>query len=118
VIEIVSENDRTDAVFAAIHAGVRDTISELLDLGEEKAKEYAPVRKGDLQAGIHADKSQLDEQRGMVESATNLEYPIHQEFGTVRMAAQPHMLPAGNDMSAAAVPALTKHINTRIGEVA
>lgn len=63
------------------------------ELGEEVVggtKLRAPVDTGRLRADYHAE--QVDDLT--VDVGTNVEYGVHQEFGTSKMAAQPHLTPA------------------------
>jgi HK97 gp10 family phage protein len=61
----------------------------LLDI-ESTAKELAPVDTGLLRSGIHANITGT--YAGSVTSEAK--YAVHVEFGTRKMAAQPHLYPA------------------------
>jgi len=60
---------------------------------ERKAKLKSPVDTGRLRASITHEVSKLRSQHiGRV--GTNVEYAPYQEFGTVKIKAQPYLLPA------------------------
>lgn len=116
-MEVIIERDTTAQVFRDLREGLASGIVELLEIGEASAKAHAPVLTGALREGIHTDASRVAESLfGTVESAPDLEYPIYQELGTYKMAAQPHMLPAGNDVLAAADGVMANAINRRLSE--
>jgi hypothetical protein len=116
VTEIIVESDNVASVFAALRGGIGDGIRDLLPIGEASAKAHAPVRTGALKAGIHTDDSHVDsELLGTIESAPDLEYPLYQELGTYKMAANPHMLPAGNDVAKQTESTMANAINAKLG---
>lgn len=57
------------------------------------AVQRAPVLTGTLRRSIHTETAETSE--GVVARiGTNVEYAIHQEFGTSRMSGQPYLRPA------------------------
>ena len=58
----------------------------------ELARELVPVDTGELQSSIHVEDGALPASRRVVASAA---HAPHVEYGTVHMAAQPFMTPAG-----------------------
>lgn len=60
---------------------------------ETAAKRLAPVDTGRLRSSITRELGE-DAQGLVARIGTNVEYAIHQEFGTSKMAAQPFLVPA------------------------
>lgn len=60
---------------------------------ENAAVAKAPVDTGTLRRSIHSETGGIDG-GVVVRVGTNVEYAIHQEFGTSRMRAQPYLRPA------------------------
>lgn len=54
----------------------------------------APVDTTTLRKSIHAEPFERTERRVSVLVGTDVEYAIHQEFGTENMEAQPYLRPA------------------------
>lgn len=60
---------------------------------ERKAKQKCPVDKGRLKGSITTKTQGIEAEVG-----TNVEYATFIEYGTVKMAAQPFMTPARQDV--------------------
>ncbi len=77
---------------------MRDKIEKALTkgamVGEGHAKRYCPVDTGTLRRSITTQTHKKNMRNVVVRCGTNIEYAPYQEFGTVRMAAQPFMRPA------------------------
>ena len=87
-IEIVF--DHFPQIAALLPQAVGEIVQEtILDI-ETGAKLRAPVDTGALRASIQSEMT--GETSGEV--ATDIEYSVFVEFGTVRAAAQPYMTPA------------------------
>jgi len=57
---------------------------------QNDAKKRAPYLTGNLKRSIHTEEVSKNE----VRVGTNVEYAIHQEYGTKKMAARPYLRPA------------------------
>lgn len=77
------------------------------------AVQKAPVLTGTLRSSIHTETAETDN-GAVARIGTNVEYAIHQEFGTRKMAAQPYLRPAFDEQRDAALDeigrALTKMV--------
>jgi HK97 gp10 family phage protein len=75
---------------AALRPAVRTIVQETILAIETTAKIKVPVDTGALRASILSDMT--GDTSGEV--ATNIEYSVYVEYGTVKMGAQPYMTPA------------------------
>ncbi|HZY93793.1 MAG TPA: HK97-gp10 family putative phage morphogenesis protein [Candidatus Bathyarchaeia archaeon] len=67
----------------------------------ERARELAPVRTGHLMASIHAElgeQSEVKEAFAPIQVRAEAEYATYVEYGTNRMAAQPFLGPAAQEI--------------------
>lgn len=76
------------AVFKAINARFLPTAGVEV---QREAVRLAPIDLGGLKGSI---KFKVDIAKSQVRVGTNLEYAPYQEFGTVKMKAQPYLRPA------------------------
>lgn len=88
-VEVKDFLPRDGEVRKALSAAIRKAAFDV----EGRAKVNAPVDTGALRNSIQAKA-----EAGALEAevVTGIEYAIHQEFGTGRMAAQPFMIPAAD----------------------
>jgi HK97 gp10 family phage protein len=87
-IEIVY--DHFPQLAARLPEAVRTIVQETIFAIETGAKIKCPVDTGALRASYTSEMT--GETSGQV--ATNIEYSVYVEWGTSRMAAQPHVTPA------------------------
>jgi len=66
------------------------------------AVQRAPVLTGTLRRSIHTETAETED-GAVARVGTNVEYAIHQEFGTRRMKAQPYLRPAFDEQKDAAL---------------
>lgn len=96
-MSITRKFDRSAQVLAALtnaaHQGLRETALFI----EARAEALVPVDTGRLRGTIEAEETgrlemEVQEGEGLVPN-----YGVFQEFGTVRMAPQPHLTPAAQE---------------------
>lgn len=85
----VRVDSRIPMVVALVHGRVETAIRKAAFTIEAEAKMRAPVDTGNLRNSIHATGSGTD---WRVNSPA--EYALYVEFGTHKMAARPHLIPA------------------------
>ncbi len=85
--------NRIPALSRQLQTEVSRAVRETALAIEEKAKRYAPVDTGALQASIQAKVTGPFS----AEIAPGTEYAEHVEYGTRHMAAQPYMTPAAEE---------------------
>jgi HK97 gp10 family phage protein len=90
VAVIVNVNSRVPAYTAKSVAAVAVAVNKATFDIEGQAKTRAPVDTGHLRSSIAGRMEAAT--TGVVEAGAH--YAIYQEFGTYKMAAQPFMLPA------------------------
>jgi HK97 gp10 family phage protein len=69
---------------------VRDEIAEEI---ASDMRRYVPVLSGDLRGTIRTEIGEVA-RIWAGDASAGIDYPIYQEYGTTRMAAQPFMRPA------------------------
>jgi HK97 gp10 family phage protein len=106
---IIKLNSMGGNVKNALLRGVQSTITT----AQADAKRMSPVDTGALKMSISAtSKGTTDGAEGKV--YTNNPYAIYQEMGTIKMAAQPYMMPSLNANKATFEYQIEKELRTEI----
>jgi hypothetical protein len=84
--------DNSAALVAAIENAVARAVEAEVEDVTEDAKQRAPVLSGRHKAGIRGEMT--GKLSGEVSTDPALDYPVHLEYGTSRMAPRPAITPA------------------------
>lgn len=94
-VKIKLDTRELDKIAKGMDKNTDDVIGILANQLEGYAKVKAPVDTGALKNSINAKRRR----RNYWEVRDGVEYGIHQEFGTYRMAAHPFMVPAAEKVA-------------------
>lgn len=89
---------------------------EGLQLIADEAKSIVPVDTGALQETIRVEVE--GETVNLMAGDDNVDYSLHVEFGTVKMAAQPYMRPAIDTREEQAIQVMANNLERQIKEIA
>lgn len=77
------------------------------------AVQKAPVLTGTLRRSIHTETTETKD-GAVARIGTNVEYAIHQEFGTSRMRGTPFLRPAFNEQQRAALGEIKRALEVMV----
>lgn len=93
---------KLDSIINAFDGRAKRLVTALGQEALTRTKQKAPVDTGTLRRSYHAEPDRSDASGLTVVVGTNLEYAPFVEFGTSKMAAQPHLQPAFEETRALA----------------
>ena len=90
----VEFNDNSNKILEEFHEACLRALSDIAEVAELHAKDYAPVDTGHLRASIHSAVVKEENAAYVGTRDDEVNYAKHQELGTYKMPAHPFLKPS------------------------